>query len=214
MIHNNRLKDIITSHLKSNSGLYFVVLIFFAIGVATGAFTVKALDDVQKQSLIKYLQGFFQILTSKKVDSLVVLKQSVLNNLQTVFVLWILGITVIGIPVTLLIIGVRGFIIGFTVGFLLDSLGIKGFFFTILAIVPQNIIIIPCIVGISAISINFSVMLIKDRLSKRWTRNYWQKIISYSVFMLVMLGVSVCGSLIEAYITPVFIKLLSSYLAV
>jgi stage II sporulation protein M len=208
-----RLNELLSRHIKENIGVYFTVTLFFAIGISIGAFTVKALDDVQKQALIKYLQGFFQILTSKKVDSLVVLKQSAKNNLQTVFVLWILGITVIGIPITLLIIGIRGFIIGFTVGFLLDGLGIKGFFFTILAILPQNLIIIPCIIGISVISVNFSVMLIKDRLAKRWTRNYWEKFFSYSLFIVVVLGISVCGSLIEAYITPIFIKLLSSYLA-
>lgn len=212
MVKNKRVQENILNHIKSNIGIYFLVLIFFAIGVAAGAFTVRAMDDVQKQSLIKYLQGFFQIFTSQKVNSMAVLSQSIKNNIQTVFVLWILGITVIGIPVTLLVIGIRGFIIGFTVGFLIDGLGMKGLLFTLLVILPQNLIIVPCLIGISVLSISFSLMMIKDRMARRWTNNYWQKFFSYFLLVIILLLISICGSLIEAYITPVFIKLMSSYL--
>lgn len=211
MIKGNRLHDRISAHISSNIGVYFLVLTIFAIGIAAGTFTVRALDDTQKQSLIKYLQGFFQILLSRDIDSMAVLKQSVSNNLQTVLIIWILGITVIGIPVTLLIIGVRGFIIGFTVGFLIDGLGWKGLLFTGLAILPHNLIVIPSLVGISVLSVSFSLMIIKDRLAKRWTKHYWQKFISYCILVAVLFIVSIAGSIIEAYVVPVFIKLISSY---
>lgn len=207
------MQEGISNHVKSNLGLYFIVILFFAIGVAAGAFTVKALDDLQKQALIKYLQSFFQVLTNKDIDSIVVLRQSIENNIQTVFIIWILGITVIGIPVTLLIMGVRGFIIGFTVAFLIDGLGWKGLFFTFLAILPHNLIIIPCLVSICVISISFSKMIIKDRLARRWTNNYWHKFFSYCILIIMIFTVSIAGSFIEAYIIPVFIKLISSYIA-
>ena len=210
----NRFQENISNHIKSNLGLYFLVLLFFAIGIAAGAFTVKSLDDIQKQELIKYLKGFFQILTSKSVDSTVVLRQSLQNNVQTIVVIWLLGITVIGIPITLLIIGVRGFIIGFTVGFLLEGLGWKGLLFTFIAIIPQNIIIIPCLIGICVISISFSIIVIKERIARKWTNNYWQKFFSYSILIIILFLISISGSLIEAYITPVFIKLMSSYLTI
>jgi stage II sporulation protein M len=195
-------------------GAYFVVLTFFAIGVAVGAFTVKAMDDSQKQALIKYMQSFFQILTDKSVDSVAVLRQSITNNVQTIIMIWILGIAVVGIPVTLFIIGARGFIIGFTVGFLINSLGWKGLVFTLVAILPQNIIIIPCIIAISVISLSFSLMIIKNRLARRWTNNYWKRVLSYSMAIIILFIVSVLGSLVEAYIVPALMKLFSSYFTV
>jgi stage II sporulation protein M len=207
-----KLYETISSHVKNNAAMYFVVVIFFAVGVAAGAFTVKALDDSQKQALIRYMQGFFQVFTTKEIDNLIVLKQSIINNIQTVFALWILGITIIGIPVTLLVIGIRGFIIGFTVGFMIEGLGVKGLFFSAAAILPQNMIIIPCMTGICVISISFSLMIIRNRLSRRWTNNYWQKFFSYTFTIVVLFGVIILGSLIEAYITPALIKALSSYL--
>lgn len=208
------MREGISNHIKSNIGLYLIVFIFLSVGIAAGAFTVRALDDTQKQSLIKYMQGFFQILTSSSVDSVAVLKQSVKNNLQTIFIIWILGVTVIGIPLTLFIIGVRGFILGFTVGFLLNGLGMKGLFFTALAILPQNLIIIPCLAAVEVTSVSFSLMIIRNRMAKKWTNNYWKKFLSYTIIMLVLFIFSVCGSLIEAYIVPVFISLISSYLII
>lgn len=212
MTRDKRLQENIMDHLRSNAGLYFLVMVFFAAGVAGGAFTLKALDDTEKQALIKYLQGFFQILGSQKINSGAVFAQSLKNNIQTAVVIWILGITIIGIPLTLIIIGLRGFIIGFTVGFLINSLGTKGLFFSILVILPQNIIIIPCLIAIGVLSISFSLMITRDRMAKRWTKNYWQKFLSYSILIALLLMVSICGSLVEAYVTPVFINLMSSYL--
>lgn len=212
MNRNKRLQENIIDHLRSNSGLYFLVIVFFAAGISAGAFMLKTLDDAEKQSLIKYLQSFFQILGSQKIDSGAVFAQSLKNNMQTAIIIWILGITVIGIPLTLIVIGIRGFIIGFTVGFLINSLGTKGLFFSILVILPQNIIIIPCMIGMSVLSISFSLMIMRDKIAKRWTKNYWQKFFYYSILSAVLMAVSVCGSLIEAYVTPVFINLLSSYL--
>lgn len=194
--------------------LYFLIFAFLSTGIAAGAFTVRALDDIQKQSLINYMHGFFQILTSTNIDGLKVFKQSVINNIQTIILMWILGITIIGIPLILLITCIRGFILGFTVGFLLNNLGWKGFFFTSLAILPQNLIMIPCLLEIGVISISFSLMLIKNRMAKKWTNNFWQKFLSYTTIIGILFGISICGSLIEAYIVPVFLKLISSYLTV
>jgi stage II sporulation protein M len=208
----NKFRQGLSNHIKSNKYLYLLVLVFFSVGIAAGAFTVKALDEVQKQSLFKYIQGFFQVLTSQSVDSAAILKQSIINSVQTVAAIWILGITIIGIPVTLLVIGIRGFILGFTVGFLIDTLGWNGLLFTVAAIIPQNVVIIPCIIAISVFSLSFSLMIIKNRMSKRWTNNYWQKLLSYSINVIVLLLLSIIGSFIEAYIVPELLKLVSQYL--
>jgi uncharacterized membrane protein SpoIIM required for sporulation len=56
-------------------------------------------------------------------------------------------------------------------------------------------------------------MIIRDRLARRLTKNYWQKFFSYFIMVVILLVVCIGGSFIEAYITPVFIKLVSSYMS-
>lgn len=212
MVRNNRLTESVREYLRANIGLYFLVVIFFASGVAAGAFSIKALDDTQKQSLISYMQSFFQILLSGDVDGGAVFKQSLTNNIQTALAVWLLGITVIGIPLILVAIGIRGFIIGFTVGFLINGLGIKGLLFSLVVILPQNLIIIPCLICICVTAISYSKGAIKGRTAKKWTNSYRRRLGPYTLSILIALIVSSSGSLIESYITPVFMKLMSSYL--
>ena len=187
---------------------------FFIIGISSGAFTVKSLSDSHKQELISYMKGFFHILSNRSIDEFSVLKQSLANNLQTSAMIWLLGITVVGIPLILLLIAIRGFIIGFTVGFLADQMGFKGALFSFIAILPQNILIVPGILVIGVIGIGFSTMIIKNKLRKK-TINHdstFKQFILYSTIILFICFIISIGCFIEAYVTPVFMRLLSTYM--
>jgi len=188
---------------------------FFIIGISAGAFTVKSLSDSHKQELISYMRGFFNVLNNNSVDGFSVLKQSLANNLQISALIWILGITVVGIPLILLLITARGFIIGFTVGFLADQLGIKGTLFSIVTILPQNIIIIPGILVVAVIGIGFSTMIIKNKFGKSYNSHNdsaVKQFILYSTIILFICGIISIGCVLEAYVTPVFMRLLSAYM--
>jgi len=183
------------------------------IGISAGAITIRVLNINQKQELISFLDSFFKILNQDYIDSGILLKHSILNNLQTLITMWLLGIIVIGIPIIMGVVILRGFVIGFTVGFLVSELGFKGFLFAILAILPQNLFIIPGIIIISVVSINFSIMILRNKLSKNNRYRFSKELINYTVTILILSSIIIIGSLVEAYITPVFMKLISGYVA-
>ena len=210
-----KFRDIAFKHIQGNVIIYFIAIMFFIIGVSSGAFTVKSLSDTHKQELISYMRGFFNILSNRSIDEFSVLKQSLSNNLQTSALIWLLGITVIGIPFILLLIAIRGFIIGFTVGFLAEQLGLKGALFSFLTILPQNIIIIPGILTIGVIGIGFSTMILKNRIRRNYNSHQestFKQFILYSTIVLFICFVISIGCLVEAYVTPVFMRLMSSYM--
>ena len=182
------------------------------VGISSGAFTVKALSDQHKGELIRYMQSFFQVLNQKSFNEFSVLKQSLVNNLQTGILTWILGVTIIGIPLILLIIVIRGFIIGFTVGFLIEQMGLKGFLFSIFAILPQNLFILPGIIVIAVIAISFSVMIIKNKLNKNYQVDMVKQFMLYSTIITMVFLVILMGSIVEAYITPIFMRFISHYM--
>lgn len=194
--------------------IYFFVCMFFIIGISAGAFTVKTLADYQKQELISYMKSFFQILSNKPIDGLSVLKQSLINNLQTATFIWILGITVVGVPLILLLIAIRGLIIGFTVGFLVEQLGVKGILFSFISVFPQNLVIIPSIIVIAVMGIGFSKMIIRNKFNKSYntSNNTFKQFILYSTINAFIFTFIIAGCIIEAYVTPVFMKILSSYM--
>ena len=207
-----RIKETILKHIKGNIIIYFLVIMFLVIGISAGAFTVKAMSDHQKQDLISYLRSFFQILSQRNFEEISVLKQSIANNLQTGILIWILGITIVGAPLILLLIGLRGFIIGFTVGFLVEQMGFKGLLFAILSILPQNIFIIPALISIAVIAISFSMMIIKNKINRNYHWDTFRQFIMYSTIIAMIFFVILLGCVIEAYITPVFMRLVSQYM--
>ncbi len=194
-----------------NLVLYVIVVLAFVIGICTGAFTVNALNENQYVELSTYVEDFFYILSGQEIGHSELFKISVMNHIKTVAVLWVLGITVIGIPVILIIIGIKGFVIGFTVGFFIKALSFKGLLFSILGVFPQSLIVIPSYIFFSVACMSFSLSMIKTCMKTKYRQvNIKNQLSSYSILAFIIFLILILGSIIEAYITPVFIKAISS----
>lgn len=206
-----KIKNIFRKNFRDNFIIYFTMIIFLIVGIVIGSITIKILNTEQKGEILNFFNSFFKSLDNKEYNNLQILKQSISDNFKTIFVIWITGILIIGIPVIPIIILLRGFALGFTVGFLVNEFGVKGFLFSLLAILPQNIFIIPGIILIASTGLIFSLKQIKDNKVKMYKESILQDIISYTVAILFFSIIVSIGSLVEAYITPVFIKLLTDY---
>ncbi|WIV10978.1 stage II sporulation protein M [Proteiniborus sp. MB09-C3] len=205
------IKDIVYKNIKDNFILYFLLVLALMIGISAGAITINVLNEEQSRSLISFLDSFFKVLSQEKIDSLTLLKHSFVNNFQTIILIWILGITVIGLPIVIFIVVLRGFIVGFTVGFLINELGLKGFTFSMLTILPQNIFVIPGIVALAVLSINFSIKIVTSKTKRGIKFSFMSELTRYSISTAILSLLIIMGSLVEAYVTPIFMKLLLGY---
>ena len=70
------------------------------------------------------------------------------HNIKYMGVIWILGISIIGLPVMLILLFLKGMVIGFTVGFLVNQMGWSGFLLSFVSVLPQNIFIIPVFLSV------------------------------------------------------------------
>lgn len=209
-----RLNNSVKRNFMDNFGVYFLVILFFAIGISAGAFTIKAIDLSQKEDLVLYFNRFLQVLDRQAVNNNTVLLQSVKNNFQTVVLTWFLGITVIGIPLTILIVLFRGFMLGFTVGFLIEGMGWRGLLLAALAIIPQNIIYVTCLIIICVLSLSFSFHVLRSKMKSRVNSSFKKNLTTYTLYVVILFLIMCIGSIIEAYLSPYIIKLMSGYLIV
>jgi stage II sporulation protein M len=203
------LRQNIIAYFRVNLALYFFIILLFVVGVVFGALAVKTLGEQQKAELITYLQVFFQGLNKGQatgVDTGIVVKQAVFNNIKTVVVIWLLGITVIGVPVILFIVFTRGFVVGFTVGFLVDEYLLRGVAFAVASVIPHNFLVLPAVIITAVSGVSFSLLIIKKRF-RHHRVNITQEFVSYTGLSLIMLVIVITGGLVEGYITPVFMKL-------
>lgn len=205
-----KILDMLFKHVKNNGNTYFTLFLAFLVGLSAGAFTVNGLHTIQRDELSHYLKGFLQLLDSQSVDSGELLKVSLFENIRIITVLWILGVSIIGIPFIYLMIGVRGFITGFSSGFIIEALGVKGVLFSLFALVPKEIIIIPCIIALGVNGINFSLNIIKKKSIRSISKeNLRTNFLAYCFVTLFYSSFILGGIMIEVYITPVLIKMIA-----
>ena len=113
---------------------------------------------------------------------------SLKNNIILVFLLWFAGTTIIGIPIVLGIILVRGFCLGYTISACVFALGkIKGIMFILTTIFLQNIIFIPALMILGVSSIKLYQSIIKDRRKENIKLSILKHIIISIVIMLTLI---------------------------
>lgn len=205
-----QLQNTIKEHIKNNRNSYLFLLMAFTLGVSAGAFTVNGLSTMQRDELAHYFQGFLQLFDNLNVNSSELFYIALLQNLKFIGLLWILGVTIIGLPFIFIILGIRGFITGFSSGFIISALGMKGLLFSGLALLPKEIIIVPCLIAIGVNGINFSMNIAKNKPTDVNKKSGLKSaFVSYCLVTLLLSCIILAGIIFDAYITPTLLRMIS-----
>jgi len=204
------VRGFLGNSLRYHWPVYFIVTVIFALGICTGAVGVQGLPHEQAQELKAYLDQFMQQAAVMEVDSSGALKDVMYNELILILEIYLLGLTVIGIPVMLGIIFTRGFVLGYCISFLTAQKNIQGLALTCAAIRPQNIILVPALLLGGVASLCFALLLIKRFNNSKII--IWPSFVAYSGLMGFILAVSAGACLIEVYLTPLLVKIAAAYL--
>ncbi|CUH94047.1 putative membrane protein [Propionispora sp. 2/2-37] len=202
------LRQQFINHLRANIVAYFFIVLIFLIGIVMGALSVKILPEEQKTELVNYLTMFFNGLHTGTGDISSIFAPVMYSNAKVIILIWLLGFTIVGVPFVLFLLFTRGFIIGFTVGFLVNEYIARGLLFALVAVLPHNFFAIPAVFIASVAAINFSLMLLRRKSYNK--NNLLYDALGYSCLSFVLLLVMLVAGLIEIYISPVFMKLMVS----
>ncbi|MDU2065567.1 MAG: stage II sporulation protein M [Sporomusaceae bacterium] len=197
--------------LRNHIVAFFFMVLFFSVGIVVGALAVKVLPDEQKIELAGYLHLFFSGLSQgTEVNKLELFGSALWNQSKVVLFMWILGFTIVGIPFVIFLVFTRGFIIGFTVGFLVNEYVMRGLLFAFAAVIPHSIFSVPAVLVAGVAAASFSWMLLKRR--GKGKRGIVAEAVSYSFICFVMLCLMITAAAVEVYISPVFMKLAAGFL--
>ncbi len=195
------------SYFREHSSIFLFIVILFLMGVIFGAIVVNSMSITQKEDLFYYLSQFFgQIQTGKVAENNDLFAQSFLHNSKFIGLIWILGISIIGLPVILIVLFIKGLVVGFTVGFLVSQLGIKGFLLAFVSILPQNLIIIPVFIMMAALSVIFSLRMIKKQFFKKSGQPILPFFKNYILTFIIAVVLISAASGVEAYVSPWLMK--------
>ncbi|MBR3163351.1 MAG: stage II sporulation protein M [Clostridia bacterium] len=203
------LPDIVLNHVKSNIKEYIIVLLVFIVGIFLGVLCLNNTKDEQKEEISTYICSYInQAKENKNISTVTTLKNCIKENIFLAFGLWFAGTTLIGIPIVFGIIVFRGFCLGYTISACTYAMGVsKGLAFILIAVLLQNILLIPAILalGVSGIKLYKSVM--KDKRKA----NLKIEVLRHTVFSCIMLCVLIISAIVKINVSGGMLETLIKY---
>lgn len=187
----NKLKD------KKQFILIFVIcIVTFIIGILLPSI----LNEENRKIIETSLNSFFETIKNNQLKSNELLFKTLTSNIIIDLTIWILGISIIGIPLVILLLGYKSLSIGFTLSCIISTYKLNGIIKALIYIVPNTINLFIFFI-LSYYSISFSLMLFnylfrKKEYNKKVIVNRYLKLLVISIIILIF------TSVIETYVVP------------
>lgn len=193
------LQRVCAASLRQGWPLYLVVTGIFGLGVLLGSVSVASLQENQVAELHRYLQTFLSGVAEMHVDRAELARSALYDNLLAGACIYILGLTIICLPLVLAFIFIRGYVLGFTVGFLTGQ-ELQGLLVIIMSMLPHNIFFVPALIIGGTASLSFSLLLLRRFYNSRTP--VWPGFVSYTIIMAGVMVLFTAAAVTEAYVTP------------
>lgn len=205
---NNR--SVLFEYVKKNKAEYIVVTAFLIIGIIAGMVFINNADSEKVNEIISnvaYIQGIIK--ENDGIDKITLLSNCLKQNILLIVLIWFIGCTIIGIPILYGTIMYKGFCIGYTISAIVATLEFrKAITFALLALLPQNLIIIPSILFCSVSGIKLYKHIMKDK-DKRTIR---LEIIRHTILSIFSLVAIIIASFVEIYISTNLLIIFKGFL--
>lgn len=202
-----KFKMIARDHVEENSSIYTFTIVLLVMGVVFGAIIVNSLALSEKQDLLIYLKQFFGEMSDNHFASPeAMFSQSFSHNVKYIGFMWILGLSIIGLPIILVLLFLKGAVVGFTVGFLVNQMGWHGLLLSFVSVLPQNLLLVPAFIVVSSASVAFSLKMIRQQFIRKSSAPILPQFMRYSLLVTVVCAILFLVSLFEAYVSPILMK--------
>ena len=201
---------------KFNSGLAIIlpnkkinlfVLFVIGLGIISGTIFLLALNETDKELVVNQITTFMTNINDNNINNFNAFKNSAIENLLFIVLIWILGMSIIGVIFNVFVIYLKGFTLGFTLASFFYIYKYKGLLAGFIYIFPNSIINIlaTLIVGVYSIILTiylWRIIFIKDR-----SNNISKFLKKYLLILLICIILVVMSSLFESYLVPALLKL-------
>ena len=197
----DKLKKIIKYDKKIMTFLNVIAI----IGIIAGSIFMIVLSKNDKDIVLNSIKDFFDKLINNKFNFIGTLKNTLISNLLFSFIIWVIGISVVGVLIVIFIIFYKSFTLGFTISSIIYTYSIKGALLALIYVFPHMVINLLILLYLSSYSIKLSIILIKSILKKD-NLNFKSFINNYAKVFLVSIVLLTITSLYESFIAPIILR--------
>ena len=197
----DKLKKIIKYDKKIMTFLNVIAI----VGIIAGSIFMIVLSKNDKETVLNSIKDFFDKLINNKFNFAGTLKNTLISNLLFSFIIWVIGISVVGVLIVIFIIFYKSFTLGFTISSIIYTYSIKGALLALIYVFPHLVINLLVLLYLSSYSIKLSIILIKSILKKD-NLNFKAFINNYSKVFLISIIFLIVTSLYESFISPIILR--------
>ncbi|MGM9879537.1 MAG: stage II sporulation protein M [Bacilli bacterium] len=207
-LKNKSLKKIKIKKVKLTAKNLFIFLISFSIiTIIIGIIFYFLLSSQDKETVNSSISSYFSIKDNYNYINL--LKDNILDNTYDTFLIWVLGISVIGVIASIFIYFCELFSIGFTIASIMNTYNFKGILGAVCYLIPTKICYIIVLFLLTFFSIKISYKLIKLCFTKEEI-NIKLEISKYFKVLLFSFIAMIAISMLTVFVDPLLIKLFTS----
>ena len=185
----------------------FVVIILF-LGLISGAIFANIIGLNDKALVTDKIKLFIDNINTNSIDSILAFKNSISINLIYLIIIFILGMTLIGIIFNIFILFIKSFIIGFTLASFIITYSYKGLILSASYLLLGQLLFIIVLILLTIYSITFSFKLLKVIFKSPNNNELPKYLKNYCLILIFSIIISLLASLCEVFIFPSLIKLI------
>lgn len=191
-------------HTNKRMLVFLFTLLFMA--VLFGSFFATKLSTNDLEEIKSSLDTFFSMTKQNKLNQLPAFFQSFGANIMFTIAIWILGISVIGAPLMIVLFFMKAFTLGFTIASMIKIYRLKGLLYSLIYIFPHQVINLLVFIFFIMFSMSLSITLFQALLKKKTVD--FSKVMNRYVFILaITIGILIITSLLEIYLMPFLFRM-------
>lgn len=194
----DKLKTII----KNNRRSIIFLFILIAIALITGSIFSLMLNDNDKKIVSDAITNFFSNINS--LNYIDTLKSAIVENGLFIFFIWILGFSIIGIPIILFSFFLKIFALGFSICNIITIYKTKGILLALFYIFPHHVINIVNYSLLTIVSLKVSISLLYA-VFKRRKLDFKPIMNKYLIILGISIILALIATLLEIYLMPILI---------
>ena len=194
---NNFFKSKILEYIENNAKYYILLLIVFFIGIILGILFLNNINDNGKLQISNYINDFLEYIRNNENTKInIIILESIKQNALMLILICFIGTTIIGAPLTYILILYKGCSFAYTISAIIGTLGLSKGLIISLAILVPYLIYIPSILsaGVSNIILN------KEILKNKRLENLKSAFTKHLLMCLIMITLMIFSTIIQNYI--------------
>lgn len=198
--------------ISNKNNFLIIVSIIFILGLIFGSIYITILEDSEKKLIMDSVNNYFTSSSNINFDTQIeIFKNSLISNLLYFVIMWLLGLSVVGLPVIIIMTFLKSFILSFSISSMFAKYGFKGILAAILYIFPSPLISNIFAIILATYSLILCVKLIRAAFTKQ-NMNFKTFMGKYFFILLLSILISVLCSLIDAFISPYILRIFTNFI--